>query len=67
MAGDEDQLMINVPSEPGGSRTASQRQCNADEDQLTMSPMSLVAPWSLTHRITKSQNGRGWKGPLWVI
>jgi len=19
------------------------------------------------HRITESQNGRGWKGPLWVI
>jgi len=19
------------------------------------------------HRITKSQNGRGWKGPLWII
>jgi len=22
---------------------------------------------SPTHRITESQNGRGWKGPLWVI
>jgi len=20
-----------------------------------------------THRITESQNSRGWKGPLWVI
>jgi len=22
---------------------------------------------SQNHRITESQNGRGWKGPLWVI
>jgi len=22
---------------------------------------------ALGHRITESQNGRGWKGPLWVI
>ena len=28
------------------------------------------APWggeSQNHRITESQNSRGWKGPLWVI
>jgi len=23
--------------------------------------------WCLSHRITESQNVRGWKGPLWVI
>ena len=23
--------------------------------------------WRLNHRITESQNSRGWKGPLWVI
>jgi len=23
--------------------------------------------WSQNHRITESQNSRGWKGPLWVI
>ena len=22
---------------------------------------------ALSHRITESQNSRGWKGPLWVI
>ena len=40
--------------------------------------MALSNPWcfpsaalpgalSITHRITESQNSRGWKGPLWVI
>jgi len=24
-------------------------------------------PCSQNHRITESQNSRGWKGPLWVI
>ena len=32
----------------------------------------LEGPWfhfteSQNHRITESQNSRGWKGPLWVI
>jgi len=35
--------------------------------------MRVVRHWnrlpreSQNHRITESQNGRGWKGPLWVI
>jgi len=28
---------------------------------------SLGTSWSQNHRITESQNSRGWKGPLWVI
>jgi len=27
----------------------------------------LEGRWCLYHRITESQNSRGWKGPLWVI
>ena len=28
---------------------------------------SLSGTILYSHRITESQNGRGWKGPLWVI
>jgi len=32
------------------------------------SPASFAEPpICVVHRITESQNGRGWKGPLWVI
>jgi len=30
-------------------------------------PKSFLLLSSYNHRITESQNGRGWKGPLWVI
>ena len=30
-------------------------------------PLPVTAAWPGDHRITESQNGRGWKGPLWVI
>jgi len=59
MAGDEDQLMIDVPSEPGGSRTASQRQCNVDKDELTMSSMSLVASGHVSLVLEEMQRGWG--------
>jgi len=26
-----------------------------------------TGPINMNHRITESQNSRGWKGPLWVI
>jgi len=29
--------------------------------------MPLLKKEAQNHRITESQNGRGWKGPLWVI
>jgi len=29
--------------------------------------MVLLIPTTNNHRITESQNSRGWKGPLWVI
>jgi len=28
---------------------------------------TVVKKESQNHRITESQNGRGWKGPLWVV
>ena len=32
-----------------------------------INPASCVTADPLIHRITESQNSRGWKGPLWVI
>jgi len=38
--------------------------CNSS-DPMNTEPFFLFA--EVFHRITESQNGRGWRGPLWVI
>jgi len=55
----------------GGPRDSNQTQL---KDQISGEVCSdragLRSSWgakSQNHRITESQNGKGWKGPLWVI
>jgi len=39
-----------------------------DSDKtINKNPTPLPREEYQNHRITESQNGRGWKGPLWVI
>ena len=34
---------------------------------ITCPTATEMSPTEVNHRITESQNGKGWKGPLWVI
>jgi len=59
-----------------GQRRAEHREIITSLGQLTNFLLLLVRTLlaliaarvqSQNHRITESQNGRGWEGPLWVI
>ena len=46
---------------------ASYLEEEIDTCLTTASFQVVVESNKVPHRITKSHNGRGWKGPLWVI
>jgi len=60
-----------LPAKPGRQGPKQAERSSA----LWESPIKDVLPvgaaargvFPAYHRITESQNGRGWKGPLWVI
>jgi len=43
------------------------RNCLSDREIKKVEGRREGKVRSQNHRITESQNGRGWKGPLWVI
>jgi len=51
---------------PGYSVVSHKTRKSTSTHKLTLSNV-INSHISQNHRITESQNGRGWKGPLWVI
>jgi len=48
----------------GGEERGRQRCCEGSALVEDEAPSRMD---TMVHRITESQNSRGWKGPLWVI
>jgi len=59
-----------VKSHPSSPHHDLRGEGAPENESIHSSPLSLLHPdlpqTSPRHRITESQHGRGWKGPLWV-
>jgi len=64
--GNDGNLVVGVYYRPPDQGETSDEAFSLQLQEALCS-QSLVPLGDLNHRITESQNGRGWKGPLWVI